>query len=211
MATIQEMLDYDTLMSGDLMRRGMAMGNEIPPGEGGSPYQPYKPKPSGPYSPPPGKKKGNEMMMVNKSREEAAEELDEEDTAGDPSEFPTKQDLDVASIRPDEVRAVLSSGMFIGPRNQVYGRNSEGVYTPQGKFDNRIHGNIVPENLFSQANQSMMIAKGKKKKKKGLTIYDEAARRDAFRDMANEPYDPDTGRMGGGFDIMNDLLDLDEV
>ena len=61
---------------------------------------------------------------------------------------------------------------------------------------------------LSQGNSHMMIAKGKKKKKKkGLTIYDEAARRDAFRDMGNEPYDPDTGRMGGGFDIMDDLLD----
>ena len=119
-------------------------------------------------------------------------------------------ELDLA-LRPDQVRAVTSSGMFIGPRNEVFGRNSEGVFTPQGKFDNKIHGNIIPKNLFSQANQNMMIAKGNKKKKKGLTIYDEAARRDAFRDMANEPYDPDTGRLGGGFDIMDDLLDLDEV
>ena len=60
---------------------------------------------------------------------------------------------------------------------------------------------------LTQRKSPMMIAKGKKKKKKELTIYDEAARRDAFRDMANEPYDPDTGRMGGGFDIMDDLLD----
>lgn len=64
---------------------------------------------------------------------------------------------------------------------------------------------------LSQGNSPMMIAKGKKKKKKGLTIYDEAARRDAFRDMGNEPYDPDTGRMGGGFDIINDVLGLDEA
>ena len=60
---------------------------------------------------------------------------------------------------------------------------------------------------LSQANSPMLIAKGKKKKKKGLTVYEEAARRDAFRDMGNEPYDPDTGRLGGGLDIMNDLLD----
>ena len=56
-------------------------------------------------------------------------------------------------------------------------------------------------------NTPMMIAKGKKKKKKGLTIHEEAARRDAFRDMSKEPYDPDTGRLGGGFDLMEDLLD----
>ena len=60
---------------------------------------------------------------------------------------------------------------------------------------------------LSQGNSPMLIAKGKKKKKKGLTVYEEAARRDALKDMGNEPYDPDTGRLGGGFDIMNDLLD----
>ena len=64
---------------------------------------------------------------------------------------------------------------------------------------------------LSQGNSPMMIAKGKKKKKKGLTIYDEAARRDAFRDMENTIYDPDEGRMGGGFDIINDVLGLDEA
>jgi len=33
---------------------GMQISKKKPtPGEGGSPYQPYKPKPSGPYSPPP--------------------------------------------------------------------------------------------------------------------------------------------------------------
>ena len=64
---------------------------------------------------------------------------------------------------------------------------------------------------LSQGNSSMMLAKGKKKKKKGLTIYDEAARRDAFRDMEGTLYDPDEGRMGGGFDIINDVLGLDEA
>ena len=60
---------------------------------------------------------------------------------------------------------------------------------------------------LSQANSPMLIAKGKKKKKKGLTVYEEAARRDAFRDMGNTKYDPRLGELGGGFDIMDDLLD----
>ena len=58
-----------------------------------------------------------------------------------------------------------------------------------------------------QRNTPMMLAKGKKKKKKGLSIYEEAARRDAMRDMGKELNEPDTGRLGGGFDIMDDLLD----
>ena len=99
MATIQEMLAYDTLMSGDLMRRGIAMGKDTPQ-PGGIPNRPYdapKEDPANPYVPAPGKRKGNQMMMVNKPREEAAEELDEEDTAGDPSEFPRNQELMIAS------------------------------------------------------------------------------------------------------------------
>ena len=48
--------------------------------------------------------------------------------------------------------------------------------------------------------------KDKKKKKKGLTIYQEKARRDALRDMGDTIYDPDEGRMGGGFDILDDLF-----
>ena len=139
--------------------------------------------------------------IFDKSNPEHPDYDKDDDEGGD-----VQLELDLA-LRPDQVRAVTSSGMFIGPRNEVFGRNSEGVFTPQGKFDNKIHGNIVPRNLFSQANNPMMIAKRKKKKNDELSIYEEAARRDAFRDMANEPYDPDTGRMGGGFDIMDDLLD----
>ena len=139
--------------------------------------------------------------IFDKSNPEHPDYDNDDDEGGD-----VQLELDLA-LRPDQVRAVTSSGMFIGPRNEVYGRNREGVWTPQGKFDNKIHGNIVPKNLFSQANSPMMIAKRKKKKNDELSIYEEAARRDAFRDMADEPYDPDTGRMGGGFDIMDDLLD----
>ena len=86
----------------------------------------------------------------------------------------------------------------------------DGELIPQGGYDPAKHGDLIPHGgpdlpRVMMPNEGMMIAK--KKKKKGLTIYEEAARRDAFRDMANEPYDPDTGRMGGGFDIMDDLLD----
>jgi len=57
---------------------------------------------------------------------------------------------------------------------------------------------------LSQGNSPMMIAK--KKKKKGLTIYQEKARRDAMKHMEDTIYDPDEGRMGGGFDILDDLF-----
>lgn len=95
MATIQEMLAYDTLLSGDMMRRKTAMGNEIRPGEGSSPYQPYKPKePTGPFVPAPGKKKKDSLAInQNNMTDEDMEELDEDETYGDPSEFPRNEDL----------------------------------------------------------------------------------------------------------------------
>ena len=117
--------------------------------------------------------------------------------------------LPIASIRPDQVRAVLSTGMFIGPRNEVYGRNKEGVWTPQGKFDNKIHGNIVPKNLFSQANSPMMIAKRKKSDEQ--RAYEDFVKDSQEAGFMEEANDSMRGRQGGGLDIMQDLLDIDGV
>tara|TARA_Y100000361_G_scaffold52535_1_gene45948 strand:+ start:196 stop:726 length:531 start_codon:yes stop_codon:yes gene_type:complete len=117
-------------------------------------------------------------------------------------------ELDLA-LRPDQVRAVTSSGMFIGPRNEVFGRNSEGVFTPQGKFDNKIHGNIVPKNLFSRANRSMMIAK--KKKRNEQRAYEDFVKDSQGMGITESFKDLRRGQDGEGFDILHDLLDLDEV
>ena len=119
------------------------------------------------------------------------------------------QDMTIASIRPDQVRAILSTGMLIGPRNEVYGRNREGVWTPQGKFDNKIHGNIVPRNLFSQANNPMMIAKRKKSDEQ--RAYEDFVKDSQEAGYMEEANDSMRGRQGGGLDIMQDLLDIDEV
>ena len=119
------------------------------------------------------------------------------------------QDMTIASIRPDQVRAILSTGMLIGPRNEVYGRNREGVWTPQGKFDNKIHGNIVPKNLFSRANRSMMIAK--KKKRNEQRAYEDFVKDSQGMGITESFKDLRRGQDGEGFDILHDLLDLDEV
>ena len=119
------------------------------------------------------------------------------------------QDMTIASIRPDQVRAILSTGMLIGPRNEVYGRNREGVWTPQGKFDNKIHGNIVPKNLFSQANSPMMIAKRKKSDEQ--RAYEDFVKDSQEAGYMEEANDSMRGRQGGGLDIMQDLLDIDGV
>ena len=93
MATIDEMRKYNQLLSGAEMRF-TSMGKKIPPGEGGSPYQPYKPKPSGPYVPAPGKKKKDSLAINQRNMtDEDMEQLDEDDTYGDPSEFPRNEEL----------------------------------------------------------------------------------------------------------------------
>ena len=114
------------------------------------------------------------------------------------------QDMTIANIRPQDfipfTPATRDNDGFAMPY----------LRTPELREEEMRHFLRFIENYrdgMVQRNTPMMLAKGKKKKKKGLSIYEEAARRDAFRDMAEEPYDPDTGRLGGGFDIMDDLLD----
>ena len=114
------------------------------------------------------------------------------------------QDMTIANIRPQDfipfTPATRDNDGFAMPY----------LRTPELRKEEMRHFLRFIENYrdgMVQRNTPMMLAKGKKKKKKGLSIYEEAARRDAMRDMGKELYDPDTGRLGGGFDIMDDLLD----
>ena len=104
-----------------------------------------------------------------------------------------------------------TSGAFVDLDGEAYYLDG-GELIPTGGYDPAIHGDLIPEGGPDRVmipNEGMMIAK--KKKKKGLTIYQEKARRDAMKDMENTIYDPNEGRMGGGFDIINDVLGLDEA
>ncbi len=61
MATIADMQAYNMLQRIGPMNEGLAMGGEE---EGGrSPYEPYKPAPTGPFVPAPGKGKDKELAM----------------------------------------------------------------------------------------------------------------------------------------------------
>jgi len=61
MATIADMQKYNMLQKIGPMNEGLAMGGEE---EGGrSPYEPYKPAPTGPFVPAPGKGKDKELAM----------------------------------------------------------------------------------------------------------------------------------------------------
>ena len=62
MATIADMQAYNMLQKIGPMNEGLALGGEE---EGGrSPYEPYKPAPTGPFVPPPGKKKDKELANL---------------------------------------------------------------------------------------------------------------------------------------------------
>ena len=114
------------------------------------------------------------------------------------------QDMTIANIRPQDfipfTPATRDNDGFAMPY----------LRTPELREEEMRHFLRFIENYrdgMVQRNTPMMLAKGKKKKKKGLSIHEEAAYRDAMRDMGKELYDPDSGRIGGGFDIMDDLLD----
>jgi len=208
---------------------------QIPPGKGGSPGQPYDPpKPTGPYVPSPTaptKLAGFPQEGGNVTEKGYIYDPDTGDV------FINTPD----GLLNDGAYDVDIHGLFVPLAQQMMINKQTANLTPKmfTPFDMGVRdeeGGLIPHIItpsirdaqmnhfkrfiknsgestwdLSQGNSSMMLAKGKKKKKKGLTIYDEAARRDAFRDMGNEPYDPDTGRMGGGFDIINDVLGLDEA
>ena len=204
---------------------------QIPPGKGGSPGQPYDPpKPTGPYVPSPTAPTKLAAFPQEGGNFTEFGYLYDPDT-GDV--FINTPD----GLINDGAYDVDIHGLFVPLEKQMMINQDTANLTPKmfTPFDMGVRdeeGGLIPHIItpsirdaqmnhfkrfiknsgestwdLSQGNSPMLIAKGKKKKKKGLTVYEEAARRDALKDMGNEPYDPDTGRLGGGFDIMNDLLD----
>ena len=195
---------------------------QIPPGKGGSPGQPYDPpKPTGPYMPAPKRvstpqdgRAPNTLFYNNYDEAGGNNQMfikDKQMIEDAKTRFKWNTGINLANLTPK-----MFTPFDMGIRDKEGGLLPH-IITPAIRDSQMHHFKRFIKNSgestwdLSQGNSPMLIAKGKKKKKKSLTIYDEAARRDAFRDMGNEPYDPDTGRMGGGFDIMDDVLGLYEA
>ena len=178
---------------------GLAMGN-IPPGKGGSPGQPYEPpKPTGPYVPAPPRPKLASTPQdgkiptrpfYNRPYEKPDRFIKTDDMKKDATErFKNLTGIDLAGV-PNFPGGgfTTTSGAFVDLNGEAYYLDG-GELIPTGGYDPAIHGDLIPEGGPDRVmipNEGMMIAK-KKKKNKELSIYDEAARRDAFRDMAEEP------------------------
>ena len=112
MATIADMQAYNMLQKIGPMNEGLALGGEE---EGGrSPYEPYKPAPTGPFVPAPGKKKDKELANLA-------------DGEADPSimYYPTEQ------------------GFFLDGQGKAY-MQTGGKFYDAGDYDIDIHGLPVP-------------------------------------------------------------------
>ena len=112
MATIADMQKYNMLQRIGPMNEGLAMGGEE---EGGrSPYEPYKPAPTGPFVPAPGK--GKDKKLANLADGEA-----------DPSimYYPTEQ------------------GFFLDGQGKAY-MQTGGKFYDAGDYNIDIHGLPVP-------------------------------------------------------------------
>ena len=112
MATIADMQAYNMLQRIGPMNEGLALGGEE---EGGrSPYEPYKPAPTGPFVPAPGKKKDKELANLA-------------DGEPDPSimYYPTEQ------------------GFFLDGQGKAY-MQTGGKFYDAGDYNIDIHGLPVP-------------------------------------------------------------------
>ena len=123
MATIADMQKYNMLQKIGPMNEGLAMGGEE---EGGrSPYEPYKPAPTGPFVPAPGK--GKDKKLANLADGEA-----------DPSimYYPTEQ------------------GFFLDGQGKAY-MQTGGKFYDAGDYNIDIHGLPVPLAQQMQINQDV--------------------------------------------------------
>ena len=112
MATIADMQAYNMLQRIGPMNEGLALGGEE---EGGrSPYEPYKPAPTGPFVPAPGKKKDKELANL---------------ADGQPD--------------PSIMNYVTENGFFLDGQGKAYMQGG-GKFQDAGDYNPDIHGLPVP-------------------------------------------------------------------
>ena len=175
MATIADMQAYNMLQKIGPMNEGLALGGEE---EGGrSPYEPYKPAPTGPFVPAPGKGKDKEL---------AREFIYDADPGG-----------------------VVTPRYFTPPELRQYFR------TPGIKEKELYHFNRFIKSMGGgldtvQRNVPLLIAKGKKKRN-AQRAYEDFVKDSQGMGITESFKDLRRGQDGEGFDIMKDVLGLDDV
>ena len=123
MATIADMQKYNMLQRIGPMNEGLAMGGEE---EGGrSPYEPYKPAPTGPFVPAPGK--GKDKKLANLADGEPDESI---------MYYPTE------------------NGFFLDGQGKAY-MQTGGKFYDAGDYNIELHGLPVPLAQQMQINQDV--------------------------------------------------------
>ena len=120
------------------------------------------------------------------------------------------QGMMIASLadgRPDPsmMNYVTEKGFFLDGRGNAYQQRGNKFGAPT-EYNPDIHGMPVP---LAKGNKSMLIAGGRKSDEQ--RAYEDFVRDSGTQPLDEQLMDMDKGRMGGGLDILDDLLFNDTV
>ena len=107
-----------------------------------------------------------------------------------------------------------TSGAFVDLSGEAYYLDN-GELIPEGGYDPAIHGDLIPgggpgtDRVMNKKNNNMLIAGGKKSDEQ--RAYEDFVKDSGSQPLDEQLMDMDKGRMGGGLDILDDLLFTDTV
>ena len=107
-----------------------------------------------------------------------------------------------------------TSGAFVDLSGEAYYLDN-GELIPEGGYDPALHGDLIPgggpgtDRVMNKKNNNMLIAGGKKSDEQ--RAYEDFVKDSGTQPLDEQLMDMDRGRMGGGLDILDDLLFTDTV
>ena len=119
-------------------------------------------------------------------------------------EAPTNNDMLIAETAADMERPT-TGGYFLDGKGGAFINTPDGLIY-DGEYNPDIHGMPVP---LAKGNKSMLIAGGKKSDEQ--RAYEDFVKDSGSQPLDEQLMDMDKGRMGGGLDILDDLLFTDTV
>ena len=114
------------------------------------------------------------------------------------------QGMMIAETAADMARPT-TGGFFLDDKGGAFINTPDGLIY-DGEYNPDIHGLPVP---LAKGNNSMLIAGGKKSDEQ--RAYEDFVRDSGSQPLDEQLMDMDKGRMGGGLDILDDLLFTDTV
>ena len=117
---------------------------------------------------------------------------------------PINQGMMIAEEAADMERPT-TGGYFLDSKGGAFINTPDGLIY-DGEYNPDIHGMPVP---LAKGNNSMLIAGGKKSDEQ--RAYEDFVKDSGTQPLDEQLMDMDRGRMGGGLDILDDLLFTDTV